>query len=328
MPEEQLSYHQRRRLQNRLAQRRFRNKERNREASKLRTDVQHQSVPIGQSVSELSALPANLDGIEEWFAEKSLDWSLVETLLPLVQPVDPAAVVPFRPPPTEKGVGAPALTVHQLPMPSPLATSITLPSMSFVKALFDNALRMGVDESVFKNHNGKSYIAESWALRQKEVQVSAVRRNDISLRHKKSRTDKTDRKLQWDRVPDNMLPTNVQLSIEHHPWIDVGFVWPSVRDKILCLSSTSMIKEGELCRDAILAGILGSTQSEPSFYLWGDDPMDEEAWEVSETFARKWWILLDNKILRRTAWWRRQRGLPPIQRPSTMTGASAERDQK
>ncbi|UZJ53733.1 hypothetical protein CBS101457_003053 [Exobasidium rhododendri] len=64
----------------------------------------------------------------------------------------------------------------------------------------------------------------------------------------------------------------------------------------------------------MLAGLPGSMILEPAFHIWGDDPMDEEAWEVSETFAQKWWFLLDDKILRRTAWWRRQRGLPPIKR--------------
>jgi hypothetical protein len=42
--------------------------------------------------------------------------------------------------------------------------------------------------------------------------------------------------------------------------------------------------------------------------VWGSTPWDTLAWEVGPEFARKWWFLMDNEILRASNFWRRQRG--------------------
>lgn len=42
--------------------------------------------------------------------------------------------------------------------------------------------------------------------------------------------------------------------------------------------------------------------------IWGTIPWDPMAWEVTGTFARKWWFLMDDGILHTTNFWRAQRG--------------------
>ncbi|PWN48695.1 hypothetical protein IE53DRAFT_389099 [Violaceomyces palustris] len=128
-----------------------------------------------------------------------------------------------------------------------------------------------------------------------------------------------DRRLNWDKVPKNMHPTKMQLTKEHHPYLDIAFPWPSMREKILTFMN-SVFDEDEFCEDMYVAGM--STENEPAFLIWGDDTMDENAWEVGEEFAKKWWILLDNDILRRTNWWRRQRGLKNLERPGQLGQAA------
>lgn len=118
--------------------------------------------------------------------------------------------------------------------------------------------------------------------------------------------------IKWETLPDNMFPTEAQLSVPHHPYIDVSFPWPSVRTKILMHLQHNMIDSRDLCDSVFLAGLQSNLDAEPAFIIWGEDAMDEAAWEVGESFAHRWWFLLDDDIIRRTNWWRRRRGLPQI----------------
>ena len=42
--------------------------------------------------------------------------------------------------------------------------------------------------------------------------------------------------------------------------------------------------------------------------VWGSNPWEEGAWEIGETFAVKWWFLMEEEVLRGTNIWRGLRG--------------------
>lgn len=231
-----------------------------------------------------------------------------------------------------------------------------MPGMHFSRAIFQNARRLGLSMRLLRDHNAVSYVGKDWPRYEKNIKRAGSPRppnilasNTVELRNRGSvplespatrssrepeiataspppTRDEWDKQienqLRWDRVPNNMYPTEEQLNIEHHPYIDVAFPWPSMRSKILkCLDT--VIDDNDLCDSVFKAGLPGAEQTEPAFYIWGDDAMDEASWEVGEQFARRWWFLLDDEIVRRTNWWRRRRGLAQIssQRNTSFSGS-------
>lgn len=96
-------------------------------------------------------------------------------------------------------------------------------------------------------------------------------------------------------LPAPIVPTIQQQIVPHKTYVDV-LPWSSLRDRIL--SSLSVINEAELLGD-IKSGELK---------VWGSVPWDPMGWEVGPDFARKWWFLMDDVILRTTNFWRAQRG--------------------
>lgn len=42
--------------------------------------------------------------------------------------------------------------------------------------------------------------------------------------------------------------------------------------------------------------------------VWGSNPWEEGAWEISERFAIKWWFLMGEEVLTGTNMWRGMRG--------------------
>lgn len=104
-------------------------------------------------------------------------------------------------------------------------------------------------------------------------------------------------------LPEDLVPTELQETIEHHPWLDL-LPWPAVRDRIL--SFLPLIDEDDLCRDL---------HRDPGFRVWGSIPWSHRSWEVSESFLEKWWFLLDRQVVRDANFWRQQRGLKQLKLP-------------
>lgn len=196
-------------------------------------------------------------------------------------------------------------------VPSPRSPSFQLPCVHLAKAVYENTRRLGIDYQVMSSCDGRSYIAESCDLHCEESHSS------IPLKVSDDRKGK--RRLCWSNVPDNMHPTSLQLNVPHHPFIDVAFVWPTMREKILYLCDKGLLNDKHLCKDTLSSYLPGAKLEKTAFILYGDDPMDEEAWEVGQEWANKYCYLLDDKIIRRTNWWRRQRGLPVLHLPPTLT---------
>ncbi|KAH6655944.1 hypothetical protein BKA67DRAFT_562236 [Truncatella angustata] len=107
-------------------------------------------------------------------------------------------------------------------------------------------------------------------------------------------------------MPSSLRPTQFQLTVAHHPWIDI-LPWSKVRDNLLLHDESSYDKK-ELCRD--LRGfqkVAGSNYG--GIIAWGE-PWDPRGWEVTEAFASKWpWLIQDcYELLESTNSWRTMRG--------------------
>lgn len=96
-------------------------------------------------------------------------------------------------------------------------------------------------------------------------------------------------------LPPGLTPTLQQQIIPHKPYVDM-IPWSSMRDRIL--NSVAAINELEFIQD------MGSGD----LRVWGSTPWDPMGWEVGPEFAKKWWFLIDDGIIRTTNFWRSQRG--------------------
>lgn len=111
--------------------------------------------------------------------------------------------------------------------------------------------------------------------------------------------------------PENMRPTELQMTVEHHPWIDF-FPHPRMRDnflRIVAEKGEDYIDEDDMCRDVVDVGA-GAGVEDSALIVWGE-PWDPRGWEATEKFLRKWgWLLAGcTEMLEGTNYWREKRGL-------------------
>ncbi|KAI0424422.1 hypothetical protein F5Y09DRAFT_324430 [Xylaria sp. FL1042] len=117
-----------------------------------------------------------------------------------------------------------------------------------------------------------------------------------------------------DTLPVGLIPTALQRTVEHHPWIDLLPV-ARLRDNILHRNVDSF-DEDELC--CAFTGRYHA--SGPGVIVWGA-PWDSSGWEVTEEFARSWpWVIEScSDIFQSTNMWRARRGERPLFRPLPAT---------
>ncbi|KAH7144151.1 hypothetical protein B0J13DRAFT_584975 [Dactylonectria estremocensis] len=90
-----------------------------------------------------------------------------------------------------------------------------------------------------------------------------------------------------DSLPPSLRPTLLQLTVSHHPWIDI-LPLPEIRDNLLRHDEKSYDNK-ELCRD--LRGFQAVALGCGGMITWAD-PWDSRGWEVTEAFAAKWpWVI-------------------------------------
>lgn len=113
---------------------------------------------------------------------------------------------------------------------------------------------------------------------------------------------------QW---PACLRPTDLQSSIEHHPWLDL-FPWPKVRNNMLqAFQRCEPIDyEDELCHDVCEYNHL---DRRPILIVWGPSE-DYRNWEVDPIFLEKWGWLLSGcyEVFETTNYWRVIRGEKPL----------------
>ncbi|MCJ1460129.1 hypothetical protein MMC28_010508 [Mycoblastus sanguinarius] len=113
-------------------------------------------------------------------------------------------------------------------------------------------------------------------------------------------------------APHTLTPTTLQLSTPHHPYLDI-LASPSLRDNIL-LTLLSEEQEEELCYEI----------HADSFTVWGSQPWNFMAWEISQAFMSKWAWLLDDDTVRCSNFWRAERGESPLVVPDLGVGLQGE----
>jgi hypothetical protein len=126
-------------------------------------------------------------------------------------------------------------------------------------------------------------------------------------------------------LPWNLQPTPAQLTIPHHPAIDI-LPWPSVREKMICiLSLPSMLRppiaqNDDPCSSSQANAIqrlmhdLDDLQEGSRVHgnatSWdGPSELTEDAWEMGECFYRNWWFCIDRDAAATTNRRRRARGV-------------------
>jgi hypothetical protein len=140
-------------------------------------------------------------------------------------------------------------------------------------------------------------------------------------------------------LPANLHPTAAQLTIRHHPMLDL-LPWPSVREKLICMLSmpsafrppvareddedeqltslqtretkqstaiTRLVEDLDDTRDGVGLRVHGNSTT------WSEgNELIEDAWEIGELFYQRWWWCLDQKVVDTSNRRRRERGLPRL----------------
>ncbi|KAF8422013.1 hypothetical protein EV426DRAFT_607157 [Tirmania nivea] len=99
-------------------------------------------------------------------------------------------------------------------------------------------------------------------------------------------------------IPKDLEPTQMQITVPHHPYIDI-VPFPGFRNKMLRF--LDIIDEEDVC-----------SMIYTDWGVWGNRPWDKTSWEVGEKFAEKYWFLMDEEMKRVSDFWRGQRGLKPL----------------
>lgn len=102
-----------------------------------------------------------------------------------------------------------------------------------------------------------------------------------------------------------LTPIDLQKSVPHHPYIDL-IPYPGLRRTLLEIlrEHPNSIKQVELCYDIESGGLR----------LWGQYSWLPDSYELTVEFAAKWGFLFrrDPEALTATNFWRRQRGEAPL----------------
>jgi hypothetical protein len=140
-------------------------------------------------------------------------------------------------------------------------------------------------------------------------------------------------------LPANLQPVAAQLTIPHHPMLDL-LPWPTVREKLICMFSMPStfrpeVAQEDRCNAPIargdssfgneikqskaivrliydLEGVQGGEgiRVHGNTTTWGEgNELIEDAWEIGDVFYRKWWWCLDERIVEVSNQKRRERGL-------------------
>ncbi|GKZ38321.1 hypothetical protein AbraIFM66950_010451 [Aspergillus brasiliensis] len=105
-------------------------------------------------------------------------------------------------------------------------------------------------------------------------------------------------------IPPSLRPTELQQSRPHHPWLDF-FPFARLRDNLI--RNQDSMDDSQFCRD--LMGFWTMPDEANCMLVWGD-PWIPMNWELTETFLKKWGGLVKGcpEILWSTNQWRQLRG--------------------
>ncbi|RII15538.1 hypothetical protein CUC08_Gglean003581 [Alternaria sp. MG1] len=118
-------------------------------------------------------------------------------------------------------------------------------------------------------------------------------------------------------LPENLRPTEAQLLLPHNPMIDV-LPWPSVRTKLICLFSQPdqlrpPIARGSMAIMRLLYSIDDESEGLRVVSDANEQGIDVKGWEVGQAVFKDWWWILDPEIVSNSNRLRNIRGAPRLE---------------
>lgn len=116
-----------------------------------------------------------------------------------------------------------------------------------------------------------------------------------------------------DQLPLPWRPTGAQVSVPHHPVVDL-LPWPSARDRFLMLLELPDESRPPAARGpmALVNFVYDLEDGSEGVRIYGDDPCDPAGWEVGQVPFQRWWFLFDRDIIDTSNRWRAIRGAPQL----------------
>ncbi|KIV88451.1 hypothetical protein PV10_08134 [Exophiala mesophila] len=124
-------------------------------------------------------------------------------------------------------------------------------------------------------------------------------------------TDPTISLEHWSHLPDNLQPTIVQMTVPHHPIIDL-LPWPAVRDRMAnVMAQPVQVRPPQAASPlALLDFVYDIEDSSEGIRISGNDPYSGINWEIGEKVFKSWWWIFDRGVIQRSNELRQQRGAP------------------
>jgi len=118
---------------------------------------------------------------------------------------------------------------------------------------------------------------------------------------------------EFNHLPANLRPTLLQMTIPHHPVIDL-LPWPSARDRMIgILAQPPEIRPpGAASPMALLEFVYDIEDGAEGVRISGSDPYSASNWEVGEKVFKSWWWIFDRDIIKRSNELRASRGAPML----------------
>ncbi|CAH0052435.1 unnamed protein product [Clonostachys solani] len=125
--------------------------------------------------------------------------------------------------------------------------------------------------------------------------------------------DQTWQTIPRTECPDTLTPTDLQIQVIHHPWIDL-IPFPTLRNNLLREVDAGTVDDDDLCCDLMdISDSDPNLINRPAMIVWGQ-ASDDKVWEVNAAFLRKWGFLVKGcpDIIASTNSWRAKRGEGPL----------------
>ncbi|KAH6897058.1 hypothetical protein B0T10DRAFT_526305 [Thelonectria olida] len=314
---------EKRRMQNRLAQKTYREKQRKRiEELERRADISSAPatdtdtslsnglqvavrsapvVPIAKSLGQTvdptllqnSSTTASQSTFDDPQDEVSEDQDLLSSNFDTWF-TEVASDAPSVPPVIFFNCGCPVLHVPVHPssillpvIPDPRMNTLRIDIICSIQALIENCVQVGITRAMFCSEDSMSpfYRPQVDEPEERANLVASVQRGF--------------RGLHFD-----LRPTKTQIISHHHPFMD-ALPFKDVRDNLI--KHQYEMDEDEFFHDCL-----------NHLTCWGSvkgahtgSPWDCRSWEASEMFLQKWWVIVggdDGELTRQSRWWRSLRG--------------------
>ncbi|KAL4932586.1 bZIP transcription factor [Aspergillus undulatus] len=182
----------------------------------------------------------------------------------------------------------------------PYANNLRIDQICNITAIWEIGAHVGINEIILCDDDALSPFFQP----NTESADALTKANMVSATQAAFKTIKYD-----------LRPTKEQITISHHPFIDI-FPFPTLRRNLIT-------HQGEYDEDAFFHDTL------TGLVCWGGTnvgkkdrnantgmastgtPWDYRSWEAQAWFVKKWWSLLggeDGELVRQTDWWRSIRG--------------------